>query len=454
MSNSIEKPIVMLVDDNQAVLQSLIDLFKDDYELLTASSGAVSVQIASTRSAIAAVVMDIKMEGMDGIAAAKKIRELLPHTAIIFHTGYPGDFEERIIDVKEKPFDYIEKGQSAVRLIRSVRNAVETYQLKCGLQAKHHSVQYGLIGQSKQLHGIKNHITKVAGSDVKVMILGETGTGKEVVSKAIHYESLRKNKALAILHCNHKSPEIIEAELFGHKKGAFTSATADRMGLFEYANGGTVFLDEIGDLDISTQAKLLRVLESGEYTRIGDPAKKSTNVRLICATNKNLNEMVEAKTFRDDLFYRLKGVLIMLPPLRERLEDIPALVEFFTKNFCSKEHMLPKVFDWSAIEIMLQYHWPGNVRQLRDTVESVIVMCDSDLIIAADVQAYLRLDGALVSDAQTNDGLAEKEKNFRKAHIVATLRITHGNIAAAAALLKIDKSNLRKYIIDHDIRWE
>jgi two-component system nitrogen regulation response regulator NtrX len=447
---------ILLVDDDPRVLEALTALFEGQYYILDASSGRQSVALAEEHSDIAVVVMDIKMEGMDGITAARNVRELRPHASIIFHTGYPGDYEEQQIDVQEKPFDYVQKGHSALQLIRSVRNGAEAYCFKTEGRSvsEHKGLDVGLVGQSPHMQRVIREICKVAQSDNKVMILGETGTGKEIVARAIHDLSARQSRPLAILHCNHKSPDLVETELFGHKKGAFTTAVADRVGLFEYGNGGTVFLDEIGDLDITTQAKLLRVLESGEYTRIGDPTVQTTDIRLLCATHKNLEEMVSQGMFRQDLYYRLKGVQLRIPTLRERREDIPDLVEHFASRFTLKRGLPPKVFDQSAIEALIRFDWPGNVRQLLDTVESVIVLADSDLIMATDVESYLELQNQSNGADLILDGLAAKVEAYRRALVVEALRKTDGNIAAAATLLKSDKSNLRKYVIENYLSAE
>jgi len=440
---------ILIVDDDPQVLQVLYNIFEEDYITLKAESGLEAIDLATKNKDISTVVMDIKMSGMDGIVTARKVRNIIPEIPIIFHTGYPGDYLEDDIDANEKPFDYVEKGESISRLTRSVRNGVESYQLKTNNKSNINGDAFGLIGNSLAMRNICQLIKKVAASDTKVMILGETGTGKELVARAIHYNSRRKNKKLGVLNCNHKSPDIVESELFGHTKGSFTGAITDRIGLFEYADGGTVFLDEIGDLDITTQAKLLRVLESSEFQKIGSPENLTCDVRLLCATHRDLEGLVKENRFREDLYYRLKGVIIEIPPLRERTEDIPILIEKFLDRFTIEQGLTPKTFDQSAINAMIEYDWPGNVRQLLDTVETLIILSDSDIIFENDVNNYLKRDSF-----QSNKGskklsirMRETERNI----IIQTLTETNNNKVIAADLLGIDQSNLRKKIKSHSI---
>jgi len=447
------RPKILLVDDDRQVLNMLDDLFVDVYETLKASSGGESLSLVKKHRNIAAVVMDIKMTGMDGISAAREIRGFDDEIPIIFHTGYPGEYDEDEISEQEKPFDYILKGESISRLTRAVHNAVETYLLNKdgGTMTEYAQTAYSLVGKSELMRKVYQLIRKIAPNDNKVMIFGETGTGKELVARAIHLNSPRREQRLAIFNCNHKAPDLVESELFGHVKGTFTGAVADRIGLFEYAHNGTVFLDEISDLDITTQAKLLRVLETGEYSKVGSPEISKTDVRILCATNKDLPQQVDQEKFREDLFYRLKGIIITLPPLRERREDIPLLIEKFKDSFTIEKGLSPKIFDQAAINFLINHDWPGNVRALEDTVESVITLSDSDIIFLDDVVSYLKTGYPYSVSENGNKGLAERTHNFRRNCIIEALSETKDNVAATARILKTDRANLRKKIIEYKI---
>ncbi len=440
---------ILLVDDDPLVLEVLEDLFSDDYEVILASSGEQAVHLFKENPSTTVVVMDIKMPVMDGISAGRVIKQENSKIPIIFHTGYPGDYAEDKINSDEQPFDYIQKGNSSTRLIRSVKNANECYTSKLNQIniATHAEQTYGLVGISEKMLEVYKLIDKVSVTDSKVMILGETGTGKELVARAIHNNSMRKDNRLCIFNCNHKSPDIIESELFGHTRGAFTGAISDTIGLFEYGDNGTVFLDEIGDLDITTQAKLLRVLETGEFQKVGSPEIKKTNVRVLCATHKNLKDMVDDDKFRQDLYFRLKGITIMIPPLSKRKEDIPILIKRFIDKVTIEKGLPPIIFDNSAINVLLEYNWPGNVRQLFDTIESVIVLSDSDLIVKEDIEKYLNYECSNSSTQQLSVQLKELEKTL----ILEALVATNYNISRAALLLDIERTNLSKKIRNHKI---
>jgi DNA-binding NtrC family response regulator len=443
---------VLLVDDDPHVLNMLEMLLGEEHDLLSAPSGSEAVATVDRNGdTVAAIVMDIKMAGMDGVAAARLISKSHPDIPIIFHTGYPGEYKESDIDASEKPFDYIQKGNSIPQLLRSVRNAVETFQLRGNgkLLTDHAESQYGIIGRSQSVQDVLRVVRRVAPTDSKVMILGETGTGKELIARAIHLSSLRSDQKLAIFNCNHKSPDLVESELFGHSKGAFTGAISNRVGIFEYANGGTIFLDEIGDLDITTQAKLLRVLEAGEFQIIGAPETKTTDVRLVCATHRNLEQMVKEGKFREDLFYRLKGVQIRLPSLRERREDIPVLVQRFCDRFTIERDLPPKMILPEAMNLLVEFDWPGNIRQLLDTIESLTVMTESDVITEADVSAQLKGVGRQCPASTLS--LSERTRELERTLIIEALTEAKGNVTTAARLLEIDVSNLHRKLKNFSI---
>ncbi|SYZ72829.1 putative Acetoacetate metabolism regulatory protein AtoC [Candidatus Zixiibacteriota bacterium] len=452
------KSKILLVDDEANVLEMLKELLSDQYEVVLASSGQEAIDAVRQNKDIATVVMDIKMAGMDGIATAREIRKMEPDIPVIFHTGYPGDYDQDEINDNEKPFDYVQKGDAVSNLNRSIRNAVENYKLKKNLRDLSGFAErnFKMIGRSAQMQEIYRFIEKAANNDSKVLICGETGSGKEMVAKAIHENSKRKDHPFRFYICNsHKSPDMTESELFGHLKGSFTGATEDRTGVFEYADGGTVLLDEIGDMDLITQQKLLRVLDSGEYTKIGSPVVRKTNVRVICATHRDLEEMVRRGLFRDDLYYRIDELKVTLPPLRDRREDISLLAERFRDEITMEEGIAPKIFDEEALAVLINYDWPGNVRQLRKVVSALILMTDSDFICAEDVELELKTsrdEGKKeISGRKT---LAQAIEECKRNTISSALHETGGNIAKAARLLDVDRANLAKLIKSLGIRYK
>ncbi len=441
---------LLIVDDDPLVLDALHETFVDEYDILAASSGPEALDRIRSNDDIDAIVLDIKMAKMDGLETASRIKEINPEIPIIFHTGFPGAYSEQEIEKGYQPFDYVGKNERPARLQRAVKNAVSFHKLRSSQStlvelAKR---EYGLVGKSSGMLEVYRKIEKIGPTDNKVMILGPTGTGKELIARAIHRKSLRAQKPLAIFNCNHKAPDLVEAELFGHLRGSFTGAIADRIGTFEYADNGTVFLDEIGDLDITTQAKILRVLETGEIVRIGTSEIKRVDVRLICATHHDLVRLVAEKRFREDLYYRLKGVTIELPALRERREDIPLLIDFFSERYCQKAETGLKLFEQAARDYLIEYDWPGNVRQLMDTVQSLIDLSPSFYITLQEVEEYLT---GTYNVANGDSGLSDQVREFKRIVILKQLDKNNGNVSATARDLSLDPSNLRKLIRELNI---
>ncbi len=436
---------ILIVDDDALVLEALNETFIDDYEVVSVSNGFEALEKVKIEKDFDTVILDIKMAKMDGLKTASLLKEFNPQIPIIFHTGYPGDYSEEEIEKGYQPFDYVGKNERPARLTRAVKNAVEFYRLK---KSSLHLIglardEYGMVGKSNEIIEVYQTIEKIGPTDNKVMILGPTGTGKELVARALHKRSLRFEMPLVIFNCNHKATDLVESELFGHIKGSFTGAIADRLGLFEFADGGTIFLDEIGDLDITTQAKILRVIETGEMTRIGSPQLVKVDVRLICATHHDLKQMVTEQKFREDLFYRLKGVTINLPPLKERREDLPDLIDYFAERYCRKKGEGLKIFEPDARDCLIEYDWPGNVRQLLDTVQSLIDLSPSYYITKNEVLSYLSLSDKIKSEPGT---FKHQVKDFKRILILKILDRNNNNISASARELSLDPSNLRKLI--------
>lgn len=441
---------ILIVDDDDLVLRALKLTFQNEYNVSLASSGQEALDFLNTNSDYETIVLDIKMAPMDGLETAKRIRQINDDIPIIFHTGYPGNFSETVIEKDYQAFDYVTKQERPVRLIRTVKHAITQYRFKSqsadlvSLAQSH----FGMIGKSEAMQDVYRIIEQIAPSNNKVMILGPTGTGKELVARAIHSRSKRSKERLAILNCNHKQPDLVESELFGHKRGSFTGAVEDRIGLFEYADGGTLFLDEIGDLDITTQAKLLRALETGEVQKIGSPELNKVDVRLICATHRDIQQMVKQDEFREDLYYRLKGITISLPALKDRREDIAILIESFSNKYCMERGDGITFFDSSAIDVMIEYDWPGNVRQLLDTIQSLIDLSPSSYITRNEVADYLNYTG---NQSQDHSSLNNQLNEFKKTIIIKALTHHKGNVSAAARELDVDPANLHRMIKALDI---
>lgn len=435
---------ILLVDDDPLVLEVLVETFCDDYEVISVSSGEEALVALGRSPNINAIVLDIRMEGMDGLQTATLIRDINPDIPVVFHTGYPGDFSESTVDSEYQPFDYVGKNERPIRLERAVKNAVAFHKLSVNRDDLVEKALngFGMVGRSNQMQLVYRMIAKVGPTNSKVVILGPTGSGKELVARAIHAQSKRSDKRLVIFNCSHKSHELIESELFGHLKGSFTGAIEDQMGVFEYADGGTLFLDEIGDLDATTQVKLLRVLETGEMSRIGSPEVIRVDVRLICATHRNLLAEVKNGTFREDLVYRLNGVTITLSSLKERREDIPELIDYFLRRYCKRNDHGLKIFQPEARKLLIEYDWPGNVRQLMDAVQSLIDIVPSFFISKSDVVNYLEFAG--LTDSTNDNGFQDKVRDFKRTLLIQALDSSGHNMSAAARILSLDPSNFRK----------
>ena len=448
---------ILIVDDDQLVLDALEQAFLDEYDIVLASSGQEALDKVKSDNDIDAIILDIRMAEMDGLETAGHINEINSKVPIIFHTGYPGDFSENEIDESHKPFDYVVKNERPLRLHRTVRNAVAQKKMGSNSQilARLARDEFCMIGKSKKMLEIYEIIERIAPTDNKVIILGPTGSGKELVARAIHRRSCRADKRLGIYNCNHKAPDLVESELFGHIRGAFTGAIDDKIGLFEYADGGTVFLDEIGDLDSTNQNKFLRVLESGEIQRLGSPEIIKVNIRLICATHRNIEQMVKDGSFREDLFYRLGRTNITLPSLKDRSEDIPDLINYFLTNLAVEKGYGYKYFEKSAIDFFAACNWSGNVRQLSETIESLYALSPSSFISKNEVAAYLDLHGDGIIWQTISDGsksFQARVKDFKKLLIAQALVRNNNVVKAAAEELSLDPSNLSKMIKEAGIK--
>ena len=383
---------ILIIDDERAIRNTLKEILETEgYSVDIAESGVSGLQLAQENE-YDLIFSDVKMPEMDGIEFLEKVP---PRCPIIMISGH-GNIETAVEAIKKGAWDFMEKPLDLNHLLQMTKNAIAHGDLSSQLQKKTEELkairkQVGernqMIGESSAITHVRDIIDKVAGTEARVLITGENGTGKEVVAHLLHEQSNRANGPMVEVNCAAIPSELIESELFGHMKGSFTGAVKDRAGKFEQADGGTLFLDEIGDLSLAAQAKVLRALQENEITRVGSDKTTKVNVRVLAATNKNLSEEIEKGNFREDLFHRLNVIPIRVPALRDRLEDIPALTEYFTKQICAEQGWKEKSFSAAAIKALQQHDWPGNIRELRNVIERLIILA-GDEISEEDVKTF------------------------------------------------------------------
>ena len=454
---------VLVVDDDEGHAQAVADsLERINCECKVATSGEAGSQMISSES-WDVVVTDLQMGNVDGIEILRHAKEELPDAEVIVLTGH-GSITSAVTAMQHgaytyltKPLDIgelrsaVEKAAARLRLIRRNAELRRSLEERFGFE--------GVIGNSPQMHRIIEILKNVAPTDTTVLIQGENGTGKELVAKALHHNSPRKSKPFVPLNISALPDSTLESELFGHEQGAFTGASGRRVGKFEYANGGTLFLDEVGEMPMDTQVKLLRVLEDRRITRLGANDEMEINVRLVAATNANLKKMVDDGTFREDLYYRLNVVSLQLPPLRERPADIPLLMEHFLKEMTKKTGREVSGFSRTARRALLSYHWPGNIRQLRNSIESMVVMDIDGLLDVDDLPAEIaplvenedtlaEVEGISGADSLIGRPMDEVEKYY----IQRALELTDGNREETSRLLGIGERTLYRKINGYGLR--
>jgi DNA-binding NtrC family response regulator len=381
---------ILIIEDEEAirnVLSSIILEENKSLEIDMAGNGLEGFEMIKEHS-YDLILCDIKMPKMDGIEVLHKALKLNPNLVIIMISGH-GDIETAVDCIKNGAFDFISKPPDLNRLLTSLRNgfARETSLVPNKVLKKKVSKNYQMIGNSPELKKVNEMIDRVAPTDARVLIMGENGTGKELIAHSIHQKSLRNNSPIIEVNCAAIPSELIESELFGHEKGAFTSAIKHRKGKFELADGGTLFLDEVGDMSLKAQAKVLRALQEHKITRVGSSKEIKVNVRVIAATNKNLIEEIQIGNFREDLYHRLGVILIYNPSLKDRIDDIPILVKYFNVQICSEYEVSEKVFSKDALKLLQDYLWTGNIRELRNVIERLIILCP-EKITKKEVQQF------------------------------------------------------------------
>ncbi|MBW1802694.1 MAG: sigma-54-dependent Fis family transcriptional regulator [Deltaproteobacteria bacterium] len=441
---------ILIVDDEESIIQSLDGILTDEgFEIGSSTSGLDALEkIDEIMPDL--VLLDIWMPGMDGIEALIKIKETHPHLQVIMMSGH-GTIETAVKATKLGAYDFIEKPLSLEKVLLSINNALDYYRLEeeINLLKERDKNKYQITGRGEAIYQLKEQIRILAPTNAWVLISGENGTGKELVAHTIHQLSKRNHKPMVEMNCAAIPDELIESELFGHEKGAFTGAGSMKKGKFDLAHEGTLFLDEIGDMSLKAQSKTLRILQEQKFERVGGSRTIHVDVRVIAATNKDLEHEIEKGTFRDDLYFRLNVIPMRVPPLRERAEDIPDLIGEFLKELSLNTNLEPKQFSGGAVEILQKYHWPGNVRELKNLVERLVIMTRGDSIEASNIPAPYNQEPDVMGELDSSliaDTYKEAKSNFEKAFIVRKLREFKGNISQTAEAIGIERSNLHKKI--------
>jgi len=379
---------ILVIDDERSIRNTLKDILEfEKYKVEVAEDGFKALELIKSVD-FDVILCDIKMPGMDGLEVLQKIEELKPDTPVVMISGH-GNIDTAVESIKKGAYDFIEKPLDLNRMLITIRNAMDKSTLitETKVLRKKVNKRFDMVGSSSSIQKVLDMVDRVAPTDARVLITGSNGTGKELVARRLHEKSNRADGPFVEVNCAAIPSELIESELFGHEKGAFTSAVKQRKGKFEQATGGTIFLDEIGDMSLSAQAKVLRVLQESVITRVGGDAQTKVDVRVIAATNKNLAKEIENNTFREDLYHRLSVILIHVPDLNDRIEDIPLLCNYFIEIICSEYGMPQKTIEEEAIVELQNIRWTGNIREFRNVIERLIILCDKT-ITREDVLTY------------------------------------------------------------------
>ena len=474
------KPRILVIDDEGAIRDSLRMILEyEDYQFVGAATGQEGIA-AVQRDRPDLVLLDIKMPGMDGLEVLRKLHALDETLPIVMISGH-GTTATAVEAIRSGAIDFLDKPLSSERVIVTLQNALkqselrtENRELKLAMESK-----YEIVGQSPALRKVLEAVQRAAPTNATVMLLGESGVGKELVARTIHRNSPRAGQRFVQVNCAAIPEELIESELFGHEKGSFTGATEKQIGKFEQADRGTIFLDEVGDMSPKTQAKVLRVLQEQEVERLGSARTTKVDVRVISATNKNLEDAIQRGEFREDLFFRLNVIPITVPPLRDRREDIPSLVQHFARRSSEEHNLKPKKFDAGAMDVLQRYRWRGNIRELRNAVERLLIMAPNDVIRAEDLpREYLGGGVAAVAAAapprpappddngstapeprdaespSTAGTLREFKDQAERQYLVQKLRENSWNISKTAEVIDTPRSNLYKKLEQYRISQE
>ena len=438
------KSTVLIVDDEAGVRSALSGVLRDEGYTVDAVESGEACLDRVVRAPYDVIVLDIWLPGIDGLATLARLRERRVDAPVVMISGH-GNIESAVRAIKMGAFDFVEKPLSLEKTVLVVGNAVRQRQLEAENRAlrAHVDRRLTMVGESYVMAQLREQIAMAAPTNGRVLIFGENGTGKELVARSIHGLSRRRSGAFVEVNCAAIPEELIESELFGHAKGAFTGAVSDRRGKFEVADGGTLFLDEIGDMSLKTQAKVLRALQEQIVEPVGGSGSVKVDVRILAATNKDLQAEIRAGRFRDDLYFRLNVIPIFVPPLRDREADIPLLAEHFVAELAREYGKRPKRLDPGAAAGLRSYRWPGNVRELRNVIERLIIMVPGDTITLSDL-AFLEGMSLAVphEDTAPQESLHDARERFEREYILRALASQQGNISRTADVLGVERSNL------------
>ena len=445
---------ILIVDDERAIQTSLRGVLEDEsYRVAAVGSATEAIRYLSDETPDL-IFLDIWMPGMDGLEALAEIKRLRPETAVVMISGH-GTIETAVKATKLGAYDFIEKPLSLEKTLLAASRALDHGRLERENRDLREQLERGqqIVGRSRLIEELRQQIAIAAPTSGRVLIHGENGAGKELVARAIHAQSTRHDAPFVEVNCAAIPEELIESELFGHERGAFTGAVNRRRGKFELADGGTLFLDEVGDMSVKTQAKVLRALEEQAFERVGGKDTLRVDVRVLAASNQNLPDLITQGRFREDLFYRLAVIPIEVPPLRQRTEDIPLLVEYFIHLFSGENAKRPKTISVEALAYFLSYDWPGNVRELRNMVERLVIMTPGDVIAPEALPPPLRPRDpeASVEDTQREKTLKEAREAFERAYILSELRAHDWNMTRTAEKLGIERSHLYRKLKTYGI---
>jgi len=439
----------MIVDDEEGIRESLSGIFEDEgHEVLTAGSGEEALRALKEQTPDV-ILLDVWLPGIDGLETLKEIKGMNPDLPVIMISGH-GNIELALKATRAGAYDFLEKPLSLERVLLVAQRALEkrTLEIENKTLRQDRVKRWKLVGNSPKMVRLREQIEMAGKSNGRVLILGESGSGKELLAHLLHEHSSRVEKPLVEMNCAAIPQELIESELFGHEKGSFTGAFERKKGKFELADEGTLFLDEVGDMSLTTQSKVLRVMETQEFQRVGGNKNIKVDVRIIAATNKDLIEEVKKGNFREDLLYRLNVIPISVPPLRERKEDIPEIVEHFLSYFAVEYGQKPKTITEDGLKALESYEWPGNIRELRNMIERLVIMTPSNTITAKNIM----IASASRADYFVFNTLKEARDSFEKDFIVKKLEENNWNISKTAEILEIERSNLHRKIKAYDIK--